>query len=86
MRFSSITDSIEMACATDEQAKTLHVPKGYPLFLAVNTAYDAAGRPVEHSRDYFRSDAVRFVTTKQFDIPENVGSDSEKQEMQLVRM
>ncbi len=67
VHFSSITDSIEMVYADEDQAERLNVPEGFPLFLAVNTARGANGVPVEHSRDYYRPDAVRFVMTRDLD-------------------
>lgn len=57
----SATEVLEPVTATAEQAALLDVPVGAPLLLVSRTAYDAGGRPVEHSADLLRPDRTRIV-------------------------
>jgi len=54
--------SMESIAAEPAEAQLLNVPPGAPLMLLERTAWDAAGRPVEHARDLYRGDRSRFVT------------------------
>lgn len=54
--------SLEPVVAEPAEAGLLRVPVGSPLMLVERTAWDAAGRAVEHARDLYRGDRSRFVT------------------------
>ncbi|MGH2379652.1 MAG: GntR family transcriptional regulator [Candidatus Limnocylindria bacterium] len=54
--------AMESVAAEQAEAELLDVPPGAPLILLERTAWDAAGRPVEHARDLYRGDRSRFVT------------------------
>jgi len=50
------TERIEVVTADDEQAPVLGVGTGAALLAVTRTTRDAAGRPIEFSRDLFRAD------------------------------
>ncbi|HWO70112.1 MAG TPA: GntR family transcriptional regulator [Actinomycetota bacterium] len=54
--------SLEPVVAERAEAALLRVPVGSPLMLVERTAWDRAGRAVEHARDLYRGDRSRFVT------------------------
>ncbi len=54
--------SMEAVAAEQAEAELLSVPVGAPLMLLERTAWDHAGRAVEHARDLYRGDRSRFVT------------------------
>jgi GntR family transcriptional regulator len=54
--------SLEPMVAQSAEAHLLQVPVGSALMLVERTAWDAAGRPVEHARDLYRGDRSRFVS------------------------
>jgi GntR family transcriptional regulator len=54
--------SLEPIAAGPAEASLLEVTAGSPLMLVERTAWDAAGRPVEHARDLYRGDRSRFMS------------------------
>ncbi len=54
--------SMEAVAAGNAEATLLGVPMGSPLMLLERTAWDGAGRTVEHARDVYRGDRSRFTT------------------------
>ncbi len=54
--------SMEAVAAESPEAELLGVLPGAPLMLLERTAWDEAGRPVEHARDLYRGDRSRFTT------------------------
>jgi GntR family transcriptional regulator len=54
-------ERIEVVAAGGAEAKLLGVRRGAPLLAVVRTAWDADGRPFEHSHDLFRGDRARIV-------------------------
>jgi GntR family transcriptional regulator len=55
--------------ADGDVAAHLGLPDGSPAMLVERTAYDAGGTPVEHARDLFRPDRVRFLVRRTPDDP-----------------
>jgi GntR family transcriptional regulator len=54
--------SMEAIAAESPEAELLGVAPGAPLMLLERTAWDDAGRPIEHARDLYRGDRSRFTT------------------------
>ena len=54
-------ERLEPALARTEEAAALGIEPGAPVMLVERTAYSAAGRPLERSRDVFRGDRTRVV-------------------------
>lgn len=54
-------EAIEPVIATEQEAQRLRIDVGSPLMLIERTAYTAAGLPVEHAVDLFRSDRTRIT-------------------------
>lgn len=54
--------SLEPILAGTAEATLLNVAPLSALMLVERTAWDPAGRPVEHARDIYRGDRSRFVT------------------------
>jgi len=54
-------ERLEPALARSGEAEALGIEPGAPVMLVDRTAYSAAGRPVERSRDVFRGDRTRVV-------------------------
>jgi GntR family transcriptional regulator len=54
-------ERLEPALARSDEAEALGIERGAPVMLVDRTAYSAAGRPVERSRDVFRGDRTRVV-------------------------
>ena len=54
-------ERIEVVAAGGAEAKLLEVRRGAPLLAVARTAWDADGRPFEHSHDLFRGDRARIV-------------------------
>jgi GntR family transcriptional regulator len=54
-------ERLEPGVATAEEADALGTAPGAPVMLVQRTAYSAAGRAVEHSRDVFRGDRTTVV-------------------------
>jgi GntR family transcriptional regulator len=54
-------ERLEPGIATEDEADALGVGAGAPVMLVERTAYSAAGRAVEHSRDVFRGDRTTVV-------------------------
>ena len=54
-------ERIEVVAAGAGEARLLGLRRGAPLLAVVRTAWDAAGRPFEHSHDLFRADRARIV-------------------------
>jgi GntR family transcriptional regulator len=55
--------------ADAEAAEHLGLAADGPVMLVERTAYDATGTPVEHARDTFRPDRVRFLVRRTPDDP-----------------
>jgi GntR family transcriptional regulator len=55
-------ETIEAVAAPDREAALLGVPAGRPLLLLCRQSFDAAARPVEFVRSYYRADRFRFRT------------------------
>ncbi len=55
------TEFLEPVVADAVQAELLGVAEGAPLLVVERTAFTAAGRAVEYSRDAFRPDRARIV-------------------------
>jgi GntR family transcriptional regulator len=53
--------TIEPAACEPEDARHLSTRAGAPAMLVTRIAYDRRGRAVEHARDLYRGDRVRFV-------------------------
>lgn len=66
IKISHITEAIQVVGAAHGDADLLGVAEGAPLFCSETCAYDTEGRQVEFSRDYYRTDRVRFVTENRF--------------------
>jgi len=58
-------ERLEPALARTSEAEALGIERGAPVMLVERTAYSAAGRPVERSRDVFRGDRTRIVWESQ---------------------
>jgi GntR family transcriptional regulator len=54
-------ERLEPALARVDEADALGIQTGAPVMLVERTAYSAAGRPLERSRDVFRGDRTRVV-------------------------
>ena len=54
-------ERLEPALAREEEAASLGIDPGAPVMLVDRTAYSAAGRAVERSRDIFRGDRTTVV-------------------------
>jgi GntR family transcriptional regulator len=54
-------ERLEPALAQADEAEALGIEAGAPVMLVERTAYSAAGRPLERSRDVFRGDRTRVV-------------------------
>lgn len=54
-------ERLEPALARAGEAEALGIERGAPVMLVERTAYSAAGRPLERSRDVFRGDRTRIV-------------------------
>jgi GntR family transcriptional regulator len=54
-------ERLEPALARADEAEALGIETGAPVMLVDRTAYSAAGRPLERSRDVFRGDRTRLV-------------------------
>jgi DNA-binding GntR family transcriptional regulator len=54
-------ERLEPALARADEAEALGIEVGAPVMLVERTAFSAAGRPVERSRDVFRGDRTRVV-------------------------
>jgi GntR family transcriptional regulator len=54
-------ERLEPALARADEADALGIADGDPVMLVARTAFDAADRPVEISRDVFRGDRTRIV-------------------------
>ncbi len=50
------TRLVEVACATEEEARLLHVKPHAPLLVVTGTMYDDTGRPIEHGFARHRGD------------------------------
>ncbi len=59
------TERLEPGVATEPEADALGVGPGTPVMRVERTAYSAAGRAVEHSRDVFRGDRTTVVWESQ---------------------
>lgn len=55
------TEALEPVIARQDEAELLRIETGSPLMLIERTAYTAAGLPVEHAFDLFRSDRMRIT-------------------------
>lgn len=66
IKISHITEALQVVGASKEDAELLGVSEGAPLFCSETCAHDAEGRRVEFSRDYYRTDRVRFVVENKF--------------------
>jgi GntR family transcriptional regulator len=58
-------ERLEPGLAEPEEAEALGIEPGDPVMLVERTAYSAAGRAVEHSRDVFRGDRTTIVWESQ---------------------
>jgi DNA-binding GntR family transcriptional regulator len=56
-------ERLEPSLADREDARTLQIAAGAPVFRVERIAYAASGRTIEFSRDVFRGDRVRVVWT-----------------------
>jgi GntR family transcriptional regulator len=54
-------ERLEPGLARAEEADALGIDVGAPVMLVERTAFSAAGRPLERSRDVFRGDRTRVV-------------------------
>jgi len=54
-------ERLEPALARSDEAEALGIERGAPVMLVDRTAYSAAGRPVERSRDVSRGDRTRVA-------------------------
>lgn len=66
IKISHITEVLQVVGAAQGDAELLGVSEGSPLFCSETCAYDVEGRQIEFSRDYYRTDRVRFVTENRF--------------------
>ena len=57
-----VHQSLEAVVATEEEARLLAVPPGFPLMLIIRLGYDAKGQVVEYSKDLYRGDCSRFIS------------------------
>lgn len=63
VRIRIADQSIGAAAATAAQARQLGERRGAAMLTMTRTAYDDAGRPVEHGNHLYRGSAYRFATT-----------------------
>jgi GntR family transcriptional regulator len=54
-------ERLEPGLAREDEAEALEIAVGAPVMLVERTAFSAAGRPLERSRDVFRGDRTRVV-------------------------
>ena len=54
-------ERIEVVAAGAAEARLLGLPRGAPLLAVARIAWDADGRPFEHSHDLFRADRARIL-------------------------
>lgn len=66
IKISHITEALQVVGAAPDDAELLGVSAGAPLFCSETCAFDIEERRVEFSRDYYRTDRVRFVTENRF--------------------
>ena len=56
-----------MVLASGADAEALGVIDGAPLMKSVSTAFDESGAPIEHSRDLYRADRIKFIVENDFE-------------------
>ena len=71
-----ISETLEVVSARREAAGLMGVPEGTVLILSQSVAYDREGVPIECSRDYYRSDRVRFVVDNVFDARDEASAET----------
>ena len=66
MKIARISETFEVSLAANANADILGVTRGTPLVESSSTAFGEDGTPIEHSRDFYRADRVRFVVENDF--------------------
>ncbi len=61
VRLQRAHERITATILTDEQAELLEVPAGAPALAIERTGFDAAGRAIEFTRSFYRSDIYDLV-------------------------
>lgn len=65
-KIARISEVIEVVLASGTDAAALGVACGAPLLQSTSTAFDGAGSPIEHSRDLYRADRIKFIVENDF--------------------
>ena len=61
VKIKRISEVLEVVLASGADAEALGVIDGAPLMKSVSTAFDQSGAPIEHSRDLYRADRIKFI-------------------------
>lgn len=67
VKFKRISEVLEVVLASGTDAEALGVIDGAPLMKSVSTAFDESGAPIEHSRDLYRADRIKFIVENDFE-------------------
>lgn len=66
MTFARVNERIEVTAAKGRCAEYLKVDTGQPLLSVVSWATDVQGRTVEFSKDLYRADRVRLISSNDY--------------------
>lgn len=67
VKIKRISEVLEVVLASGADAEALGVIDGAPLMKSVSTAFDESGAPIEHSRDLYRADRIKFIVENDFE-------------------
>ena len=67
VKIKRISEVLEVVLASGADAEALGVIDGAPLMKSVSTAFDQSGAPIEHSRDLYRADRIKFIVENDFE-------------------
>lgn len=67
VEIARISEVIEVVLASGADAVALDVACGAPLLQSTSTAFDRMGMPIEHSRDLYRADRIKFIVENDFE-------------------
>ena len=67
VKITRISEVLEVVLASGADAEALGVIDGAPLMKSASTAFDESGKPIEHSRDLYRADRIKFIVENDFE-------------------
>ncbi len=67
VKIKRISEVLEVVLASGADAEALGAIDGAPLVKSVSTAFDESGTPIEHSRDLYRADRIKFIVENDFE-------------------